>query len=120
MKSKIINMADKMADAQDRWLESVFQAEPIPDDGFSKRIVAKIRRRIWLNRLALPVAVLIGAAFAVKPASQLVAALLPLLNIVPAEMVSAPLRLMPQIQTLVLGGMTFVAVIMLYRLFEET
>ena len=113
-------MADRIADTQDRWLESVFQSDPIPDDGFSNRIVAKIRRRIWLNRLALPVAVLIGAAFAVKPATQLVAALLPLLNIVPAEIVSAPLQLMPQIQTLVLGGMTFVAVIMLYRLFEET
>ena len=120
MKSKVINMADKIADAEDRWLESVFHSEPVPDDGFSNRIVSKIRRRIWVNRLALPVAALIGAAFAIKPASQLVTALLPLLNIVPADVVNTPLQFMPQIQTLVLGGMTFVAVIMLYRMFEET
>lgn len=113
-------MAEKMADAQDRWLESVFHADSIPDDGFTNRIVAKIRRRIWINRLALPVAALVGAAFAIKPASQLVAALLPLLNIVPDDVVSEPLQYMPQLQTLVLGGMTFFAVILLYRMFEET
>ena len=120
MKSKIINMADKTSDAQDQWLESVFRSEPIPDEGFSDGIVSKIRRRIWVNRLALPVATVIGAAFAIKPASQLVTALLPLLNVVPVDMVNAPLEFLPQLQTFVLGGMTFAAVIVLYRVLEET
>ena len=113
-------MADRTSDAEDRWLESVFHSDPIPDAGFSKRIVAKIRRRIWVNRLALPVAALIGAAFALKPAAQLASALLPLLNIVPIEMVNAPLQYLPQLQLIVLGGMAFVAVLTLYRVFEET
>ena len=113
-------MADKMADAEDRWLESVFHSDPIPDDGFSKQIVARIRRRVWINRLALPVAGLIGAAFAIKPATQLVMALLPLLNVMPVDMVNSPLRYMPQVQTVVLGGMAFFAVILLYRMVEET
>ena len=113
-------MADKMADAEDRWLESVFHSEAIPDDGFSTKIVRRIRRRVWINRLALPVAALIGAAFAIKPATQLVMALLPLLNVVPANMLNSPLQFMPQIQTVVLGGMAFFAVILLYRMLEET
>ena len=119
MKSNIINMAEKMADAEDRWLESVFQSEPVPDDGFSKNVVARIRRRVWVNRLALPVAALIGAAFAIKPATQLVLALLPLLNLMPADALSSPLQFMPQVQTVILGGMTFFAAILLYRMLEE-
>jgi len=113
-------MADKTSDAQDRLLESVFHSEPISDDGFSDRIVFTIRRRIWINRLALPVAAIIGAAFALKPASQLVIALLPLLNVVPADLFSAPLQFLPQLQMILLGGMTFGAGITLFKVFEET
>jgi len=113
-------MADKTSDAQDRLLESVFHSEPISDDGFSDRIVFTIRRRIWINRLALPVAAIIGAAFALKPASQLVIALLPLLNVVPADLLSAPLQFLPQLQMILLGGMTFGAGITLFKVFEET
>ena len=120
MKSNIINMADKMADAEDRWLESVFQSEPVADDGFSKKVIAKIRRRVWINRLALPVAALIGALFAVKPATQLVMALLPFLNVVPVDMLNSPLQFLPQLQLVILGGMTFFAAILVYRMLEET
>jgi hypothetical protein len=120
LKSKVINMADKTSGAQDRMLESLFQSEPVPDDGFSDRIVFTIRRRIWINRLALPVAAIIGAAFALKPASQLVIALLPLLNIVPGDMISAPMQFLPQLQMILLGGMTFGAGITLFKVLEET
>ena len=113
-------MADKTLDAQDRMLESLFQSEPVPDDGFSDRIVFTIRRRIWINRLALPVAAIIGAAFALKPASQLVVALLPLLNVVPGDMISVPLQFLPQLQMILLGGMTFAAGITLFKVFEDT
>ena len=120
MKSKVINMADKNSDAQDRLLESVFLSEPIPDDGFSDKIVLTIRRRIWINRLALPVAALIGAAFALKPAAQLVIALLPLLNVVPGDMFSAQLQFLPQLQMILLGGMVFAVGITLFKVLEET
>jgi hypothetical protein len=120
LKSKIINMADKTSDAVDRFLASAFEAEPIADDGFSSRIVTKIRRRIWVNRLALPVAVVIGLIFALKPALQIVYALLPLLNVVPTEVANAPLQFLPQMQFIVLGGMAFAAGITLLKILEET
>jgi hypothetical protein len=120
LKSKIINMADKTSDAMDRLLASAFKSEPIADDGFSKRIVSRIRRRMWINRLALPVAILVGAAFALKPAVQIVNALLPLLNVVPVEIASAPMEFLPQVQMFVLGGMAFAAGITLLKMLEET
>ena len=119
MKSKVINMADKTTNAEDRYLESVFRSAEIPDDGFSKRILFRIRRRIWINRLALPVAAVIGAVFAVKPATQLVTALMPLFNIATVEVIEVPMQLLPQLQTIVLGGMVFAAGIVLFKVFEE-
>ncbi len=113
-------MADKTSDAVDRLLASVLEAEPIADDGFSNRIVSQIRRRIWVNRLALPVAILIGAAFALKPALLLVEALLPLLNVVPLELASVPMQFLPQIELIVMGGMAFAAGLVLLRMLEET
>ena len=120
MKSKIINMADKTSDAVDRLLTSAFAAEPIADDNFSNRIVAKLRRRIWVNRLALPVAVVVGAAFALKPALQIGNALVPLLQSMPVELGSLPMQFLPQIQLVVLGGMAFAAAVTLVKLLEET
>lgn len=113
-------MAEKTSDAVDRLLASAFAAEPIADDGFSNRIVARLRRRLWVNRLALPVAVLVGAAFALQPAVQIIGALLPLLNTVPVELASAPLQFLPQIQLIVLGGMAFAAGVTLVKMLEET
>ena len=90
MTSKIINMADKLMDAQDRLLESMFKSEPIPDDGFSHRIVNRIRRRIWVRRLALPIAMLVGVVIAIKPASQLAVAASKLLTVVPQDVLLLP------------------------------
>ena len=113
-------MADKTSDAVDRFLASAFEAQPIADDGFSDGIVSTIRRRIWINRLALPVAILVGVAFALKPALQLINALLPLLNVVPVELASMPMQFLPQIQLIVMGGMAFAAGITLIKMLEET
>ena len=113
-------MADKTSDAVDRLLASAFDAPPIADDGFSDGIISKIRRRIWVNRLALPVAILVGVAFALKPALQLINALLPLLNVMPVELASVPMQFMPQIQLIVMGGMVFAAGITLLKMLEET
>ena len=66
MTSKIINMAEKIRAAEDQLLESMFRIEAIDDDGFSARIVGRIRRGIWLRRLTLPIAMLIGGAIAIN------------------------------------------------------
>lgn len=104
MTSKIINMAERLKDAEDRLLESIFRAEPIADDGFSRRVVRKIRRRIWVQRLALPVAILVGGAVAIKPASELVLAASKLLAVVPQGLVDAPASWMPEIQGVAVSG----------------
>ena len=104
MTSKIINMAEKLKDAEDRLLESMFAAEPIADDGFSAKVVTRIRRRIWLRRLALPVAMVIGGAIAVKPASELVVAGSKLLTVVPQDVVEAPVSWMPDLQGIAVSG----------------
>ena len=104
MTSKIINMAEKLKDAEDRLLESMFASEPIADDDFSSRVVTRIRRRIWLRRLALPVAMLIGGAIAIKPASQLVVAAAKLLTVVPQDVVVSSAEWVPQVQGIAVSG----------------
>ena len=105
MKSKIINMAEIISDAEDRLLESMFRSEPLDDDGFSKKVIARIRRRRWISSLALPIATLLGGAFAYQPVVELVRAIPTLLNLIPADVLAVPLQLMPQVQLVVMGGM---------------
>jgi hypothetical protein len=102
--SKIINMAEKLKDAEDRLLESMFAAESIEDDGFSRRVVTRIRRRIWLRRLTLPVAMFIGGAIAIKPASELVIAVSKLLTVVPESVVQVPVDWLPDVQGIAIAG----------------
>ena len=97
-------MVEKLQDAEDRLLEAMFRSEPIPDDGFSGRVVTRIRRGIWVRRLALPVAMLIGGAFAVKPASQLLVAGSKLLTVVPQGLLDVPAGWIPQMETVVFGA----------------
>ena len=63
----------------------------------------------------MPVAVLVGAAFALKPATQLIVALLPLLNVMPIDAVSSQMQFLPQLQMIALGGMTFAAKVLASR-----
>jgi hypothetical protein len=102
--SKIINMVEKLKDAEDKLLESMFAAEPIADDGFSRRVVTRIRRRLWVRRLALPVAMLVGGAIAIKPLSELVVAASKLLAVVPQGLVEAPVSWLPEVQGVAIGA----------------
>ena len=123
MKSVIINMVDRMKDTEDRKLESLFAFDAIPDAGFSVRIEKRIRRQLWVRRLALPIAVVIGGAIAVKPLAGLVTSLMNFMSVLPANVstnlggVSA-LNL-PQMSTIALGSMLVVAVITIARLLED-
>ncbi|MDJ0812646.1 MAG: hypothetical protein QNJ23_02890 [Woeseiaceae bacterium] len=97
-------MAEKLRDAEDRMLESLFASEPIADDGFSQRVVRRIRRRIWIRRLALPVAMVVGGAIAIKPASQILVAASKLLTVVPQDVVVKPAEWLPQVQGIAISG----------------
>ncbi len=119
MTSKIINMAEKIKDAEDRFLESMFDSAPIADDGFSATIVRKIRRRLWLRRLALPVAALIGGTIAIKPLAGLVTAAVRLSSLLPQELLTATTAFFPQVQTIVLGAMLLAACLLGLRALDD-
>lgn len=84
MKSRIINMGDYTMDEQDRALQQLFAAEPLQDDGFSTRVMKRVRRRVLLQRLLLPIAVLFGGLVAVGPAVSLLSQLPELMGSAPA------------------------------------
>ena len=119
MTSKIINMADKLRDTEDQLLTTMFQSDPIADDGFSKRIVSRIRRGIWVRRLALPIAMVIGGSIAIKPLSQLVMAGAQLMMAMPQEFLSVPEGWVPQVQMLILGALVFAVGMVSVRMIEN-
>lgn len=123
MKSVIINMADRMKDAEDLKLESLFASDTIADDGFSTRIEKRIRRQLWVRRLALPVALLIGGAIAVKPLANLLTALFRFISVLPDNVSSnfgavSSIDL-PQMSTLMMGGMLVLVAVMIMRMLED-
>ena len=112
-------MAEKIKDAEDRLLESMFAMDPIADSGFSKRVVERLRRRLWLRRLALPISMCIGAAIAVKPAWQLTLAVSRLLTLIPQEVSAIPMTWIPQAQFVVIAAMLLVAGLLGMRMLED-
>ena len=123
MKSVIINMADRMKDAEDLKLESLFASDPIADGGFSTRIEKRIRRQLWVRRLALPVALIIGGSIAVKPLANLLTALFSFVSVLP-DNVSGNLGVvssinLPQMSTIMLGGMLVLVAAMVMRMLED-
>ena len=118
-----------MKDAEDRLLESMFSSQAIADDGFSRRVVARIRRRLWVQRLALPIALIVGGAIALKPAIQLMQVVPRLLAIVPQSVLDVPASWLPLldssafgtsfIQIIGLGAMLLTVAFLGIRLLEE-
>jgi hypothetical protein len=112
-------MAEKMQDAEDRLLESLFQSEPIADDGFSGRIVGRIRRQMWVRRLALPVAMIVGAAIAIKPATQLLTVGSKIFGSLPTESLLPSSAMASQLPILVMAGIGLAIVMLTFRMLEE-
>ena len=122
MESKIINMAERLKDEADSALESLFGSEPVRDDGFSSRVVARVRRQMWVRRLSLPIAFVIGIAISAKPLVQLANALPNLLGAVPFRGISMeqlPISSFPQSTTIFLGIILLASVLMASRMLED-
>lgn len=102
--AKIIIMAERMKDKDDATLEALFRSEPIEDDGFSDRVVSRVRRGILVRRWTLPVAVLVGGLIAAKPAAQVVLAMTELLTVIPEDIRTMNWDSLPQATTFILGG----------------
>lgn len=112
-------MAEHMKDAQDRLLESMFASAPIADDGFSAQVVRKVRRRMMLRRLSLPVAVLFGGVVAFKPFSTLLEIAYQLLRQMPDELVTSAVASLPTVQVIVTGGLVLCAAIFSMSMLED-
>ena len=119
----IINMVERMKDAEDLKLESLFASDTVPDDGFSVQIEKRIRRQLWVRRLALPVAVVIGGVIAAKPLAGLVMTMMKLLAVLPENFSSslggASIANIPQLSTILFGCVLVIAAIMATRLIED-
>ncbi len=112
-------MAERMKDAEDRLLESMFESAAIADNGFSGQIVRKINRRLWVRRLLLPIAVLIGSAIAFKPLSALVALGAEFATFLPLETLNLANSSIPQFPSVILGAVLLVAGLLGLRLIED-
>jgi hypothetical protein len=97
-------MAERIKDAEDRLLESMFASPSIADDGFSVGIVRKLSHRLWMRRLTLPTAALIGAAISFKPLTGLFAALSSLSVLIPQDALNSATSAIPQLQIVVMGA----------------
>ena len=115
-------MAERLKDAEDRKLEEMFRAQPIADDGFTVRVVSRVRRQIWVRRLSLPVAIAVGALVGLKPLLQVAGAVPQLIGLIPVDMLkldALPVGGLPQASTLLIGASIVMAIMMAGRLLEE-
>ena len=123
MELKIINMADRMKDRDDQQLKMLFSSEPISDGDFSVRIVSRIRRRIWVRRLALPIACVAGIVFCAKYLMQLAQIIPDLLDSVPVAALGIdrlPIDGLPPVSTLIMGAALLATVMMIGSMLEES
>jgi hypothetical protein len=113
-------MVDRLKDKEDLILEALFRSEAIADGGFSAGVVSSVRRHIWMRRLTMPVAFLVGAGIAFNPLSQLVRSLSGVLSFIPQSLGTTasvlPVDQLPQLSTLWMVGMLVVAGLMASRL----
>ena len=122
MTSKIINMVDRLKDKEDLALEAMFRSGPVDDDGFSARVVTRVRRRVWVRRLSMPIAILIGSAFAVGPIMEVLSVLPGLATSVFGASFSIdqlPFGELPQVSTILFGGSLVMAMLLASRVLEE-
>jgi hypothetical protein len=112
-------MVEYFKDEDDRLLESLLASEPLADDGFSYRIVRRIRRRLWGRRLALATAVVIGGAIAVQPAVELSQVVVRVLQNIPGGVPGIELDAVPSMAMLAGGGVLFLLTVVGARLLED-
>lgn len=122
MTSKIINMAERIKDKEDLKLEAIFRSDPVPDDGFSVEVVSRVRHRMWVRRLVLPVGIAIGAAISAKPLLQVVSIVPGLVNSLFGSSLSfeqLSLGNLPQLSTMMFGATLLMAVMLASKILEE-
>jgi hypothetical protein len=112
-------MADYSRDDDDRVLEALFAAATVADDGFSERIVRRIRRRLLVRRLCLLVATIVGGTIAWQPAVAFTRFAVSLLQELPGNFFGTALEAVPSTTMLIGGGILFIVTAFAFRLLED-
>lgn len=121
-------MADRLKSKEDLMLESMFRSEPVRDDGFSVNVISGVRRRLWVRRFSIPIALIIGMAIGAKPLAQLAMTIPKLLAIVPESLKVSDnvsnlsflqISNLPASSTVVLGAMLLATVLLAGKLLED-
>ncbi len=112
-------MAEKIKDAEDRLLESMFEASSLADDGFSMRVLKRLNRRLWIRRLTLPIAAVTGGVIAFKPLAGLFVVLSNFGALIPSESVSGLAGQIPQLQNIVMGAVLLAVALFTVRMLDE-
>jgi len=112
-------MAEMKRDADDRWLESVFASEAVPDDGFSDRVVRRIRRRAHVRRWSLGIALVVGTLVAAGPVLELVSLLVQVAGQVTGSLGISHGDSLPSVAMLLGGGALFLATVLWLRLLDS-
>ena len=111
-----------MKDAEDLKLEALFSEDAIADDGFSAKVVSRVRRQVWVRRLSLPVAIMLGSLVGIKPLLELAGTLPQIFSVIPVDKLGLDLisgYTLPQGSTLMIGAALIMAVVLAGRLLEE-
>jgi len=117
--SKIINMAERIKDEQDRLLESMFESAPIADNGFSTQIVRRIRRKLWVRRVTLPAAVVLGGLVAFQPVVGLLKGVYQVMSSMPINLVPSLESSLPSLQLIVTGALVLFIVMFSLNMLED-
>ncbi len=112
-------MANTVKDEQDRKLDAVFRLPPLSDAGFSARVVCKVRRRIWVRRLAIPLAACIGGLLSFEQLTGLVAALSRFSSLISQDIIGLTIPSVVQWPTAVVGAILILACLLGVELLEE-
>jgi thiol:disulfide interchange protein len=115
-------MAERIKDKDDLALETIFRSEPLPDGGFSAKVVSRVQRRVWVRRLALPTALVIGLAISAKSLLQLINAISGIVNAVFGSALSIdrlPFAAALQPSTVLVGASILMVALLVGRVLEE-
>ena len=115
-------MAERFKENDAISLEGLFRSDPLPADGFSATVMKRVRYRIWVRRLALRRALLLGLAISAKPMAQFLSALPGLMTAIFGDALrldQLPVLTVPQLSTMLLGASALMAIVLASRLLEE-
>ena len=115
-------MAERLKDKEDLKLESMFRSEPVRDDGFSVNVVSQIRRKIWIRRLSMPVAIALGLIVSARPILEIVSVVPELATTLFGSSLSIdqlPVGNIPQLSTMLFGATLLMVVMLASRILEE-